>query len=161
MIRNNHIRIAVVEDDKFYSRLIEYVLKKHYSQVDVFNNGNDIIESEINYDLVILDYDLGDINGVSVAKRLKQRSDGIKVIMLTAFKEIKSIVDFLKIEIEKLIVKGKYALDKLIELVNRISKELYNLINEKLTKYVKRNFSIAFIIYLSIASLGYFIIEFM
>jgi DNA-binding response OmpR family regulator len=81
-------RIALVEDDADIAYTIRLNLRKHGWQVDHFISGLRAIEAieEKPYDLVILDLNLPDIDGLAVARELRQHDDTKKVsiLMLTA-----------------------------------------------------------------------------
>jgi two-component system alkaline phosphatase synthesis response regulator PhoP len=81
-------RIALVEDDADIAYTIRLNLRKHGWQVDHFISGLRAIEAieETPYDLVILDLNLPDIDGLAVARELRQNNDTKKVtiLMLTA-----------------------------------------------------------------------------
>jgi DNA-binding response OmpR family regulator len=81
-------RIALVEDDADIAYTIRLNLRKHGWQVDHFISGLRAIEAieERPYDLVILDLNLPDIDGLAVARELRQHDDTKKVsiLMLTA-----------------------------------------------------------------------------
>src|SRR6266542_7043439 len=81
-------RIALVEDDADIAYTIRLNLRKHGWQVDHFVSGLRAIEAieQKPYDLVILDLNLPDIDGLAVARELRQHDDTKKVtiLMLTA-----------------------------------------------------------------------------
>jgi two-component system alkaline phosphatase synthesis response regulator PhoP len=81
-------RIALVEDDADIAYTIRLNLRKHGWQVDHFISGLRAIEAieEKPYDLVILDLNLPDIDGLAVARELRQHDDTkrVTILMLTA-----------------------------------------------------------------------------
>ncbi len=81
-------RIALVEDDADIAYTIRLNLRKHGWQVDHFVSGLRAIEAieEKPYDLVILDLNLPDVDGLAVARELRQNDDTkkISILMLTA-----------------------------------------------------------------------------
>lgn len=81
-------RIALVEDDADIAYTIRLNLRKQGWQVDHFISGLRAIEAieEKPYDLVILDLNLPDIDGLAVARELRQHDETKKVtiLMLTA-----------------------------------------------------------------------------
>lgn len=80
------MKILLIEDDKNTAEAVKNGLKSHYYTVDsVFTGGEGEINAEVNdYDLVIIDIMLPDIDGIEVCRRI--RSSGIKtpILMLTA-----------------------------------------------------------------------------
>ncbi|HEY6066990.1 MAG TPA: response regulator transcription factor [Thermoanaerobaculia bacterium] len=81
-------RIALVEDDADIAYTIRLNLRKHGWQVDHFISGLAALEAleEKPYDLVILDLNLPDVDGLAVARELRQHDETkrISILMLTA-----------------------------------------------------------------------------
>src|SRR4029453_4727676 len=81
-------RIALVEDDADIAYTIRLNLRKHGGQVDPFFSGLRALAplQEKPYDLVILDLNLPDVDGLAVARELRQHEETkrISILMLTA-----------------------------------------------------------------------------
>jgi two-component system, OmpR family, alkaline phosphatase synthesis response regulator PhoP len=81
-------RIALVEDDADIAYTIRLNLRKHGWQVDHFISGLAALEAleAKPYDLVILDLNLPDVDGLAVARELRQHEETkrISILMLTA-----------------------------------------------------------------------------
>jgi CheY-like chemotaxis protein len=82
-------RVLVVEDNKANMHLFRFLLKKHGFEVIEAWNGVEGVESAIREkpDLVLLDIQLPDINGLEVMKRIRaSEADGnIPIIALTSY----------------------------------------------------------------------------
>jgi len=82
-------RILVVDDDednlKLFTIVLEYAGFKVVSYSDPFEAFKKFKPSY--YDLVILDYIMPNLNGFELYKRLKQKDESIKVLILTASQE--------------------------------------------------------------------------
>ncbi|RLE36552.1 DNA-binding response regulator [Candidatus Acetothermia bacterium] len=78
-------RILVVDDDKWVVQAIRsYLEQAHFEVITAYNGKDAIAQFERNRpDLVILDWMLPEIDGLSVAERIRRRSD-VPIIMLTA-----------------------------------------------------------------------------
>ena len=80
------MKILLIEDDKNTAEAVKTGLKSYYYTVDsVFTGVEGEINVEVNdYDLIIIDIMLPDINGIEVCKRI--RASGVKtpILMLTA-----------------------------------------------------------------------------
>lgn len=87
------MKILVIEDDYDFSELIAIYLKRENWQIDVFNESIDGLVAFKNedYDLIILDIMLDDINGFELLKKIRESSI-IPVIMLTALEDSTSKV---------------------------------------------------------------------
>lgn len=80
--------ILVIEDDRDIQELIYEFLNTQGYQVDVANDGLDGVQrfKEGNYDLVILDIMLPNMNGYQVCQMIRHKSN-VPIIMLTALGE--------------------------------------------------------------------------
>jgi DNA-binding response OmpR family regulator len=84
-------KILIIEDDAALSAMIERTLKHERHTVEQASNGRDGLDKLqfYEYDLVILDIGLPEINGVDLCKRFRDRGGQTPIIMLTAKKEMK------------------------------------------------------------------------
>jgi len=90
----NKILIAVCDDERFMLKIIESKLKKVLSQmkfqdycIHLFHNGLDLLKSRIQYDLVLLDIEMADIDGLSLAAKLNASENKPLIIFITIHKE--------------------------------------------------------------------------
>ena len=85
------MRILVVEDERSLARAIVKILEKGYYSADSVGNGADALEYLDcgNYDAVILDVMMPVMDGITALKEIRERGNGIPVLVLTA----KSAVD--------------------------------------------------------------------
>lgn len=89
------LRIAVCDDER---HILEIIKRKLYdysnshnweSVVDTFDSGNKLIESDTKYDIIILDYQMNEIDGLETAKLLRQgHNSQACIIFLTSFPEV-------------------------------------------------------------------------
>lgn len=80
--------IAIVDDEaEVLATLKRFLEKNENYHVDIFSKPQDALESikMRNYDLVLLDIMMPDINGLDILKELKNENENIKVIMMTAY----------------------------------------------------------------------------
>ncbi len=78
-------KILVVEDDPVIGEFLKTGLGYENYSVTVIDRGMDALEilKEIEFDLLILDIMLPDIDGFEVCKRLRSRGNTIPILMLT------------------------------------------------------------------------------
>lgn len=88
------INVLLVEDDTTFSAIIEGFLKKNGYQVDAyFSISNSISAIKKNkYDLVLLDYRLGDGNGLEVLDFIQDQGITVPVIIMTGFSDVRTAV---------------------------------------------------------------------
>lgn len=78
-------RILVVEDEAKIARFVELELTHEGYEVDKVDNGRDAVEAALgqDYDLILLDVLLPQLNGMEVLRRIRKEKD-VPVIVLTA-----------------------------------------------------------------------------
>jgi DNA-binding response OmpR family regulator len=88
------MRILIVEDDTQIAQNLKKILSSHLYIVDWEKTGEGALyQVEIQtYDLIILDWMLPDIDGVSVCKNLRKKSVQTPILMLTAKTQVENIV---------------------------------------------------------------------
>ena len=103
------MRIFIVEDEEKLAEALSIGLTKNGYAVDWLSNGqkafNRISLNHIDYDLVILDLMLPDMDGLSITKSLREQNITIPILVLTARDEIESKVDLLLSGADDYIVK--------------------------------------------------------
>ena len=81
------MHLMVVEDDERLRRALRRLLEADRHVVELAPDGRtalDLAEATDGIEAVILDIGLPDINGLDVARRLRQRDEDVAIIMLTA-----------------------------------------------------------------------------
>ncbi len=104
-MEKNEIRILLIDDDSSIAGLIKYYLnsyRNYFFKVDwaeTVMNGLEKISSEnSNYNLILLDYYLPEINGIEALKIFKSRGIDIPVILLSGSIEGEStLIEALKL----------------------------------------------------------------
>lgn len=82
-------KVLIVEDDQDISELLEIHLKDLYCEVSIEGNGQkgyDLAKSEP-FDLIILDINLPDKNGLDICRDLRNQKVKTPILMLTARSE--------------------------------------------------------------------------
>lgn len=83
---NGYMRVLIVEDDERIVDFVQRGLKAEGYAVEVARNGLDAIAlgSEGQFQVIILDLGLPDLNGREVCERLRNTGVGTPILMLTA-----------------------------------------------------------------------------
>lgn len=99
-------RILVVEDDVYIQELIKEFLASHSYQVDVADQGLQAWQmlEQTEYDLVILDIMIPNIDGFSLCHMIRKKSS-VPVIILTALSEEKDQLKAFELEADDFISK--------------------------------------------------------
>ncbi|WP_018658600.1 response regulator transcription factor [Allofustis seminis] len=81
------MNILIIEDEKNLARFVELELRHEGFQTEVSYNGRDGLEKatapNASWDLILLDLMLPELNGLEVARRVRQQSN-VPIIMMTA-----------------------------------------------------------------------------
>lgn len=84
------MKILIIEDERDIALPLKKFLEKYGFAVDFVEDGKTGLSySRINkYDCILLDLNLPEIDGIAVAKALRQRSNNTPIIMVTARSQI-------------------------------------------------------------------------
>jgi two-component system, NtrC family, response regulator AtoC len=79
------LKVFVVDDDRYYARLLSYRLEKPEFEVSVFNNGESLLANlEEPPDLILLDIMMPGMNGIEVLKQVKEQYPNLPVLVVSA-----------------------------------------------------------------------------
>ncbi len=122
MFQNKDIKIFIVEDDKFYANLVREKLKlSNFQNVIIFETGESFIDNLFrNPDVVILDYSLGNTNGLDLLKKIKSVNPDIQVIFLSGQEEMNVAINSLKYGAFDYLEKDEESLERLVFILMRI-----------------------------------------
>ncbi len=101
-------QIYLAEDDDGFQRLIELKLRKEGFSVKSFSDGNGLLEeikNEENKFLVLLDYNLPDINGRNLIEKIKNIKNNSEFVVMTGYGDEKIAVDVMKLGAKDYLVK--------------------------------------------------------
>lgn len=133
------IEIAICDDDKF---VVDYIVntlthisKKNnlYINIHTFTSGMEFISNyntSKSYDIIFLDILLDSLNGIDIAKHIRETNDITKIILISSSSEY--ILDGYDVEASNYLVKP-LDYEKLYKVFIKAIKSLYNT-NSKLLK---------------------------
>ena len=116
-------RIFVVEDNDFFAQLIKQKLETNdQNEVTLYNNGEDFKAAlYLNPDIVVLDYNLPNTNGIDILKEIKNFNDQIKTILLSGQEKVDVVLEAFEYGAEEYIKKDDNALTMLDLKVQKIT----------------------------------------
>lgn len=135
-------KIFIVEDDAFYANLLKNeIVKNRLGKVESFSSGESFLENLFKMpDIVLLDYNLGSMEGVEVLKNIKAINPNIQVIFLSAQEKMNVAITSLKYGAYDYVEKNDVAFNRIKALIKRILK--FNLIVDEKKQF--NNFKIGF-----------------
>ncbi len=122
------MRIAICDDIpecrisiKEYAE--EYFINHHIkAEMDEYDSGTALINSKDNFDILFLDIELGDSNGIDIAKEIQSRHKNTVVLIITSYRQYLDAAMDINVTryINKPITQSKIhaALDKALSVIN-------------------------------------------
>ncbi len=88
------MKLLIIEDEKMVADNLKEGLEQHRYNVDIAYNGEDghSLIQEYDYDIIILDLMLPDIDGEDLCRKLRDEGNKSFIIMLTAKKQLNNII---------------------------------------------------------------------
>jgi len=117
-------RVLVVDDEDTLRTVLSQELKGEGYEVDAAADGRIAIDTlkVKQFDLVLLDIKMPNMNGFEVLRYIKQNHPNLKVIMLTGFADLKNAIESKKLGAEDFVSKP-YDLVDLITTIERVLSE--------------------------------------
>lgn len=124
MENQNQLKFFVVDDDIFCANIYEQYLKNlNYTDITYYSNGIDCLNNiHSNPDIIFLDYNMEDMNGFEVLKKIKRYNPNIYVVMVSAQENINTAVDALKYGAFDYIIKDNTVCEKMTLIISNIIK---------------------------------------
>jgi len=123
MLKNFTANIFLVDDDVLCLNLYQQFLKQlGYTNVRIFDNGNDCLESldTLQPDIIFLDYNMDELNGIDVLKQIKKFNPAITVLFISGQEDIEIAVNAMRQGALDYIVKSSLNTEKMKKIMERI-----------------------------------------
>ncbi|HZW38533.1 MAG: response regulator [Syntrophothermus sp.] len=113
--------ILIVDDDQNLCKLLQEELSEVGYDVDYLINGIDVLShlNKNSVDLILLDLKMPGKDGFEVLQDLNKKNIKIKVIVLTAYADVKSAIDSAKLGANDFISKP-YDFDELLITIRKV-----------------------------------------
>ena len=113
--------ILIVDDDLNLCTVLKEELSEVGYEAEFVNNGDAALEhlSGDHIDLILLDLKMPGKDGFDVLRELKQRGISVKIIVLTAYADVKSAIDSAKMGASDFISKP-YDFDELLITIRKV-----------------------------------------
>ena len=109
------MRILVIEDESKVARTLAKGLEADHFAVDRAWDGEEGLQlaGEVNYDAIILDWDLPKLDGLTVLRRLRKTGSHVRILMLSAREDVSDRVCGLRAGADDFVVKP-FSYDELL-----------------------------------------------
>ncbi|MDX2249093.1 MAG: sigma-54 dependent transcriptional regulator [Bacteroidia bacterium] len=123
MKRNFINKVFVIEDDEIFGRVVQRTLEKEDNyDVRIFKSGKEFFDNiHLLPDIVSIDYNLPDMNGMEILKKVKQYNEDISTIILSGQEKVEVVVDAYRNGANNYIIKNDNALVELTNVVKNLS----------------------------------------
>ena len=84
------LRVAICDDDENTLRRTETMLQKYPKAeitTDAYVSGEALLASGKRYDILLLDIDMGELNGIETARRVREADKEVKLIYVTNYSD--------------------------------------------------------------------------
>jgi DNA-binding LytR/AlgR family response regulator len=84
------VRVAICDDNRMIRSITTQLLEDYSSQMSVdfsissFSSGEELLQSSIKFEIVLMDIELGGIDGISTTSQIHQKNPDTLVILLTS-----------------------------------------------------------------------------
>ena len=88
------MRIAICDDEKFFRDTLKRKLDKYANEFAVnfvyseFQSGDMLLASNIDFDLIFMDYQMRTINGIDTVDKMRKRNDKTIVVFITNYPDV-------------------------------------------------------------------------
>lgn len=140
---NSSYKIFVVEDDLWYSKYLNHQLSLNPEyEVKIFNDAKTFLAAMHEMpDIITLDYNLPDMNGSEILKKIKSISPKTNVIIISGQEDIQTAINLLKDGAYDYITKDDNTKNRIFNIIQHIREniglqnELQQLREEVIEKY--------------------------
>ena len=119
-------KVFVIEDDLIFGKVVQRALEQEDNyDVHVFQSGKDFFDHlHLNPDIVSIDYNLPDMNGLEILKQVKRYNDEISTIILSGQEKVEVVVEAYSNGASNYIIKNENAVVELTNVVKNLSRSV-------------------------------------
>lgn len=83
------MRIAICDDEKKYREETKNCIKEYNSSVEIveFEDGSELVNTKEVFDLILLDIEMPQLDGMTAAKLLRKRKVDAEIVFLTSYEK--------------------------------------------------------------------------
>ncbi|MDQ0197723.1 response regulator transcription factor [Neobacillus ginsengisoli] len=136
-------KILIIEDEKNLARFIELELKYEGYEINVCSDGRSGLQLALseNWDAILLDLMLPELNGMEVCRRIRQTNKTIPIIMITARDSVLDRVSGLDSGADDYIIKP-FAIEELLARLRSLLRRVEALTAHGMTTYTFKDLTV-------------------
>lgn len=125
------MRILLVEDEPKVARTLVKGLEVNHFAVDLAGNGEDGLQlaTEVDYDLILLDWNLPKLDGLTVLRKLRKSGSNTRVMLLSARTDVADRVCGLRAGADDFLLKP-FSFDELLARVHALLRRPQELLDK-------------------------------
>lgn len=83
------MRIAICDDERFYRKETINCIKEYDSSIEIveFEDGSELVNTKETFDLILLDVEMPQLDGMTAAKQLRSRKVDTEIVFLTSYEK--------------------------------------------------------------------------
>ena len=118
-------KIFLVDDDYFLTATLEKVLNNvGYKNIEIYPSGKGCMKFiKNNPEIVFLDYQMNDMDGIEVLKRIKGYSEDIQIIFTTSMESVVLAIKSIKLGASDFLLKKDISEKQVESIMNNITHE--------------------------------------
>jgi DNA-binding response OmpR family regulator len=119
------IKVLYIEDDEDIQSIYIDILKEYANEVYCANDGEEGYEAYLTYkpDIILLDINMPKIDGLTLAKKIRNIDKNVKIIITTAYGEQENLLKAIELYLIKYILKP-IKIDMLREALSKAVEEI-------------------------------------
>ena len=92
------MHIAICDDEEFFRKSLIEQLNKYSIEKGLdflyyeYNDGVDLLASKIDFDIIFMDFQMKDKNGIDTVSALRQRNNNTHVIFASSYKDVATAI---------------------------------------------------------------------
>lgn len=103
------MRIAICDDEAYWVKELLRLLREYYITrrmnlyFSLFSSGTELLKSKESFDVIFLDYRMGEINGIETAREIRARNISCAIIFVSSYPDI--AIDTFEVDTYRFLVK--------------------------------------------------------
>jgi two-component system response regulator AtoC len=120
-------KIFIVEDDLIYAKILAYHLSLNPEyETEIFRDGTSLLKNLYkNPSIISLDYNLPDMSGKEILKRIQEYNKDLPVIIVSGQQDVSTAVELLKMGAYDYVIKDQDTKERLWNIVRNIREHIH------------------------------------